>query len=71
MQVHDTTITGLENALKKVKQQVQRYDNGKIECIIMSKDVYQNIKPCFPNEIFGIPLALLASGRNILLICHS
>ena len=71
MQVHDTTITGLETALKKVKQQVQRYDNGKIECIIMSKDVYQNIRPCCSNSIFGIPLALLETGRNILLICHT
>jgi hypothetical protein len=71
MQVHDTTITGLETALKKVKQQVQRYDNGKIECIIMSKDVYATMKPCSPDKIFGIPLALLEKGQKILLICHT
>ena len=71
MRVHDITLTGLEKAIKKVEQQVQRYENGKIECVIMSKDVYATMKPCSPDKICGIPLALLEKGQKILLICHT
>lgn len=71
MRVHDITLIGLEKAIKKVEQQVQRYENGKIECVIMSKDVYATMKPISPDKIFGIPLALLEKGQKILLICHT